>query len=478
MPKSVRFATIDTDTQKVSNSTKIPAFSERLFKLEDSRFALHNVAFGTRIAGTLVLLFSLVDLLAYPDYFWQFLVLRIICVLLIATIGWATRFKWALHHYRLMTMLVPLTPAFFISIFIFIIGEPSTFYYAGLNLCVVGTATLFHRSVATSAVVFAMFLLATLPFLSAMDKNQLPIFLGSCLFIISTSIIAVFGTLNHRRLRRQEFVTRISLKAHQDVLEKKNIELEEALDILNETEGQLFQSEKLAFLGQVSAGIMHEIGNPLTYTNSAVFILEKRLEKNGGLNDDAKEVLADIQDGLNRISGIIRELQEFAHKGKPGGEKYELAESVEAALKILAKPIRSSNTKIETDIDNSLQVVANKNQITQVVSNLILNAIQSMEAQSEPKPRLTISCQANELDPSTVVIEITDNGPGIEEDYLPHIFDPFFTTKDPGQGTGLGLSISYRIIEAHHGVIGVDSEVGKGTTFRVIIPVQNNSIPA
>ena len=194
--------------------------------------------------------------------------------------------------------------------------------------------------------------------------------------------------------------------------------------------------------------------------------------KKAGVDDLGDGVIDDIEEGIERIDSIIDELQEFSHRGAPGGRRFFLHEAVQSALKILAEPIKNSGVSIEQDNDPEVALVANKNQLTQVISNLVLNAIQALEGVNKPLIRISVS----EDRPDWVRCSVSDNGSGIPPKELRRLFDPFYTTKDPGIGTGLGLSVCLRIVNAHGGQIQVDSEEGKGTVFRVLLPVLNKDV--
>ena len=245
------------------------------------------------------------------------------------------------------------------------------------------------------------------------------------------------------------------------------MELERALDELRETEGQLIQSEKMASLGQLSAGVIHEIGNPLNYSNQALFLLKKRLKAQGS-DAQMDEAVDDIQDSLDRIKDIVTDLREFSHKSREITIDYEVEESIQVAIRMLGKEIDDSQTDVVLDLEPNLRVEGVKNQITQVVVNLVHNAIQAMEKRPDNRPnQITISA-ASAAD-GKAKIKLRDNGPGIEEKNMKQLFDPFFTTKEVGEGTGLGLSICYRIIESHNGTIQVKSKAGAYTEFIITL---------
>ncbi|MDF1815139.1 MAG: ATP-binding protein [Verrucomicrobiales bacterium] len=456
--------------KQLSSPAPPPSKFERLrYVAEDSKVTVSNVALGAKWAAVLVMLFSVVDFLIYPEYASLFFLLRVVCCALVLSIARLCKNNWARRQYRLFAMLVQLTVAVFMALMIYLLEEPGTTYYAGLNLCIVGTATVvqltLRETVIACAMIFTMFVVATIPGMeNILSLDSFRLVVGDCFFLIATAILVVMVAYNQNNFRYGEFVARTRLRNHQSELEQRNQELKVAMQNLQATEKQLFQSEKMALLGQLSAGVIHEIANPLNFTNNALFVLGKKL---GDRGEDVREVIDDMQEGIDRIRDIVTDLREFSHTGGDVGEALSVMEVVQSSIRLLKKPIEESGAEVSVSVDRQLNIIGVKNQLVQVFSNLIHNAIQAMETVDGER---LLSIAAKERGDGNTVITISDTGSGISDEDKEKLFDLFFTTKPPGMGTGLGLSISFRIIEAHNGIIEVESEPGKGTAFSVVVP--------
>jgi signal transduction histidine kinase len=255
----------------------------------------------------------------------------------------------------------------------------------------------------------------------------------------------------------------------QQELARKNQILEATLEQLKETEGQLVHSEKLASLGRLSAGIIHEINNPLNFAKIGLFTLKRTAESLAeGEKAEFLDVVRDMEGGINRISHIVSDLRTFTRPDLAAVEMIPVLKIVESALRFLSHEWRDT-VQIEKDIPEGLTIRANRNQATQVLVNLLQNALDALKSKSFVDAAPTIWLSGVEECVNTV-ITVRDNGAGIPAENLPKIFDPFFTTKDVGAGMGLGLSICYRIMEQHGGRIDVRSEAGAYSDFKLFFP--------
>jgi PAS domain S-box-containing protein len=235
-------------------------------------------------------------------------------------------------------------------------------------------------------------------------------------------------------------------------------------------QGQIMQSEKLAAIGQLAAGVMHEINNPLATISACVAAIEGRVNTLAGAEKSAvDEYLEIIDKEVDRCTRIVDGLLDFSRpKGKAKG-RVALNALVEETLFLLKHHQRFKRLTLVRELDPGIPATqGNAEQLTQVLMALLLNAVDAVD---ERRGQLTIRTGRNPNHADEVVVEIEDNGVGIPRADQSKIFEPFYTTKPPGRGTGLGLSICYGIVEDHRGRIEVDSQPGRGSIFRVFLPV-------
>jgi signal transduction histidine kinase len=248
----------------------------------------------------------------------------------------------------------------------------------------------------------------------------------------------------------------------------RNQELADINARLQSAQAQLIQSEKLASVGQLTAGIVHDVKNPLAVIKG----LAEELGEEFGLDPTTREQLKTIRESAGKASTIVTDLLKFARQSTPELEQRDIRETIEASVRLTEYLARKSKVKVILDLpSNPVMVSYDGQQIEQVLINLISNGIQAMKNGGTARINLSESGGA-------VAIAVQDNGIGIPEKNFQRIFDPFFTTKPEGEGTGLGLSVSFGIITRHGGKIDVDSKPGLGTTFTVLLPTEQQEIQA
>jgi signal transduction histidine kinase len=232
---------------------------------------------------------------------------------------------------------------------------------------------------------------------------------------------------------------------------------------LEETHLQLVNSEKMASLGKLAAGIAHEINNPL----GGILIYSSLMMEELRGADSTKQDLEKIVQEATRCKDIVKSLLEFSRQTEPKMEPIDINKAITDGLFFLEHQALFLNIDIAKNLAPVLPGVrGNAGQLKQVFMNIIVNAAEAMHGSGT----LTITTTLSQ-DQKAVWVDFVDTGEGIPRENLSRIFDPFFTTKELGKGTGLGLSTSYGIIDAHGGRIDVKSQVGKGTTFRIELPV-------
>lgn len=226
---------------------------------------------------------------------------------------------------------------------------------------------------------------------------------------------------------------------------------------------QIDQSEKLAVIGQLAAGVAHEIGNPLASISSMVQVIQRKNK-----DDVLNEQLIIIKENIDRISKIVKELVDFSRP--PSYEKVtiQIADIIKTAVGIVKYDKRVKKVNFETDYDTDLPLIRIvPDQLLQVFVNILINALDAIQGNGTIKVK-------SYHDDKYIFVKISDNGCGMDVNVINKIFDPFFTTKDVGKGTGLGLSVSYSIVKKINGEIFVDSDVNEGSTFTVKLPISKN----
>ena len=281
-------------------------------------------------------------------------------------------------------------------------------------------------------------------------------------------------------------------------LRQRNLELTDLNAKLSMAQQQLVQSEKLASIGELAAGVAHEINNPIGYIFSNFGTLQSYLDQLFDmlavyqeaeasappalaealaakraeidldfLRDDIPSLMRESKEGIVRVRHIVQDLKDFSRTDASQEWGWaNLHAGIDSTLNIVANEVKYKADVIK-QYGSIPEIECLPSQINQVIMNLIVNAAHAIGEQ-----RGTITLRTG-LDGDQVWVEVADNGSGISRENLSRIFDPFFTTKAIGKGTGLGLSLAYGIVQKHHGRIEVDTELGKGTCFRIVLPVRH-----
>jgi two-component system, NtrC family, sensor kinase len=334
-------------------------------------------------------------------------------------------------------------------------------------------------------------------------------YLGGALLAIGGVSGIVIGLLLRKLVRNlrerdrleQSLQQEMVLRKSEEKYRQKAEELEQTLHQLKQTQAQLVQSEKMSSLGQLVAGIAHEINNPISfiygnlkplaiaiqdlfqlvdlykkhYPNPAIEIRvkEKTIEL-PFLKEDLPKILTSMKNGSERIQQIVLSLRNFARLDESSMKFVNIHEGIDNALFILQGRIKSQGDfpgiEVVKEYGDIPLVECYPGQLNQVLMNILMNAIEAFDETHEA-PEIRIQTQV--LTHNQVLIQIQDNGIGMTETVRQKLFDPFFTTKPVGQGTGLGLAISYKIVvEKHHGTLTCESQPGQGATFRIQIPIE------
>ncbi len=247
------------------------------------------------------------------------------------------------------------------------------------------------------------------------------------------------------------------------------VKVDERTAQLEATREQLVRTERLASLGRLAATVAHEINNPIAGILNLSRLMERIIGNQGIPAErvpDVREYLAQVTHETGRIGRIVTDLLSFSRQSRPTIEPVNLTDLVRRSTSILTPKLRLRDLRLECVVDPGLAPVScDAQQIEQVLINLVVNAAEASPDGATLRVRVGPA-------PGGAFIEIEDHGSGIEPEALGRIFEPFFTTKDDGKGVGLGLAVAYGIVEAHGGTIDVRSAVGKGTTFRVVLPTE------
>jgi signal transduction histidine kinase len=336
--------------------------------------------------------------------------------------------------------------------------------------------------------------------ISGVDRTQRvidAIRVGAYDYLLKPCELDVLAASVHRALERRLLLR--NARRYKRELEIRNAELARQQAELQRLQAQMIQTEKMASLGLMAAGVAHEINNPAGFIYSNVHLLREHvgnLERCLSAYDELKlpadvaariaeiktgvdydhlisdldSILADCSLGAERIRDVIKNLRLFSRLDEAEIKRVDLNEGIEATLRLLSIYYKAGNIQVLREYGALPQINCYAAQLNQVWMNLLVNAAQAI-GKNHGEVRIKTAC-----DGRTATVSFSDSGKGIPPDDLRHVFDPFFTTKPIGEGTGLGLSISHSIIEQHGGTIRVESDAASGTTFTITLPVDAEQV--
>jgi len=447
---------------------------EKDFEEERQELLNKSVAIGSILGAVLVPLFGILDIVFKAHQLQTFFIIRLIVTAGCIMIFWLTKKQIGQKYPYQLGAILTLIVAGSIALMCRIDQGPVDRYYAGINLPLLGFGMLLPLTLVEGIIILSTgWLVYFIPNLLILAPAQVGIFTSNNFFMISTIIIALASSQFHLHQRRLSWMASKRLKlAHKRIKEHAN-DLEKEVE---ERSRQLIQSERLAVVGQLAGGIAHDFNNILTAILGACQLAMDSLPKTHPVSED----LDSIFKVGNRAAELVKQLLAFSRKQILQPRIVCLNDIIKDVRKMLDHLI-GENVELEVDLEPNLgKVKVDPVQVEQIIFNLAVNARDAMKNGG----KLTIQTSIADLDevycrmgklslkPGRYIrLTVIDNGEGMNKEIKGKIFEPFFTTKSKERGTGLGLSSVYGIVKQSRGDIIVYSEVGKGTVFKIYLPL-------
>ena len=409
----------------------------------------------------LVLLGTVLDFAIYPTELLRFAAARIVTSLAILAALALLYTRYGRQHVHIITFIWLTFPQLMIAWMIHVTQGEGSLFYAGIILTVFAVGTLFPVGYVYT-LAFGLFTLLAFYLACALrpegvrDAGQFLFHLTIIAFSVAASTVY---TYYNERGRRQ-------LHALKEEVAQKNRELESTNRSLAEIKGQMLQQEKMAALGTLAAGLLHEVNNPVNFCMMAIDLaVEEPAAKSSAL---LMECLTDAKQGMQRVQYIVSDLKTFAYR-KSGAEhesaQFLFERALDSAVRLVGHEVKGVTIRRQLDADTLVR--GDEAAIIGVLINLLSNAALAMRKGATAQPAIDIEAHAAG---ERLRISVRDNGPGIAPEHIGRVFEPFFTTREVGQGLGLGLSICYSVVQRHGGLLTVDSVPGEWTRFSFDLP--------
>lgn len=422
---------------------------------ELSQFRLAYSKAGSIVSIVLVVMGLGLDFTIYPDQFWTLAPMRLATALATVAVLLVLRSPRGLAWVRPLTLLWLALPQLMIAWMIWVTDGVDSIYFVGLHLALYATGIIlpiaFFESLAFGLFTYLAYFIACVFHAQGLqDTNR---FVGVSLFILFSATISSFCTYFNER-------GRMNLFELQRELAEKNATLVETNTALAEVKGQLIQREKMASLGTLSAGLLHEVNNPVNYSLMALNMA--LADPAAAASADLKESLVDAREGMQRVQNIVSDLKTFAYQ-KPGEDSdrvFLLEKALRSAERLTGFELKGIELRMDLPLDTHVR--GDEPAIIGVLINLFSNAALAVRKAQREQPAIDVRAFS---EGGRLHLSVRDNGTGIPAENLTRVFDPFFTTRDVGQGLGLGLSMAYAIVQRHGGELRVSSEFGAWTEF-------------
>ncbi len=428
------------------------------YQAELANFRLAYSRVGCALAIVLVLGGVALDHAFYPDQVWALGLARLwTSGVLVLLLGALYTPRLASTYVRVITLLWLALPQIMIAWMIYRTQGAASPYVFGLSLALYAAGIImpisFLQGISLGVFTFVAYILACLGFAAGAPDNA-SVLAGNTLFLVFSATISAGCTWFNEKARLQLFQL-------QHEVSEKNTALQQTNKALAEIKGHMMQQEKMAALGTLAAGLLHEVNNPVNYSLMALNMsMMDPLVTN---SPELKESLGDAKEGMQRVQSIVSDLKTFAYQ-KPGDETntriFLFEKALQSALRLTGFELKGIAVTVELPMDTHVR--GDEPALIGVLINLLGNAALALHKAVRTGPRIDVRAVRKG---ERLEVTVRDNGTGIQPDHLARVFEPFFTTRDVGKGLGLGLSVSYAIVQRHGGSLRVSSEPGVWTEF-------------